>query len=213
MPLEQLVAQGRMRADFFYRLNVLRLDVPALRERVDDIELLARQFLAEDPLARRSGIDAIPAAVMAELRTHRWPGNVRELRNVLGRAVALASLGGALTVDLGASPVVDAPCLRPPGDAPPPFRTWMRARERDYLSELVRRYRTTSEQAIASGLPHRTLYRKLRSHRLSGSRAGGAGADSAPRTPDGVLDDGWAAATWSASSAEGDAGGRGDERS
>jgi DNA-binding NtrC family response regulator len=88
--LERAVAEGRFRADLYYRLNVVRVDLPPLRERRGDIALLAEHFAGE--IARRRGGPAKvldPSAVMA-LEAHHWPGNVRELRNVMERATLLA---------------------------------------------------------------------------------------------------------------------------
>jgi DNA-binding NtrC family response regulator len=88
--LERAVAEGRFRADLYYRLNVVRVDLPPLRERRGDIALLAEHFARE--IARRRGGPAKvldPSAVMA-LEAHHWPGNVRELRNVMERATLLA---------------------------------------------------------------------------------------------------------------------------
>jgi two-component system response regulator PilR (NtrC family) len=88
--LAALVASGRFRQDLFYRLNVIELKVPSLRERLDDIALLAAAIL--DRIAERgSGPPArLSPAALAALRRHRFPGNVRELENILERAVALA---------------------------------------------------------------------------------------------------------------------------
>ncbi len=88
--LADAVDTGVFREDLFYRLNVVRLDLPPLRERVGDIELLARHFLRE--LARET--DGVPATLSADamsaLCSHNWPGNVRELKNVIERAVIVA---------------------------------------------------------------------------------------------------------------------------
>lgn len=88
--LERRVAEGSFRADLFYRLNVMRLHIPPLRERREDIPLLARLFLAR--LAERSPMAAssIGPNAMALLRAHSWPGNIRELENALERAALLA---------------------------------------------------------------------------------------------------------------------------
>ena len=90
------VAAGRFRADLFYRINVMTLRVPPLRERREDIGPLAQAFLAE--LAGRFGkpIRGIAAATMRQLEEYPWPGNVRELRNVVERAVLLEQ-GGELS--------------------------------------------------------------------------------------------------------------------
>ncbi|NUP57439.1 MAG: sigma 54-interacting transcriptional regulator [Gemmatimonadaceae bacterium] len=88
--IEDSVEAGTFREDLFYRLNVLRVDIPPLRDRPEDLELLAHHFLqdvARAQGAREKGL--APDAVIA-LREHRWPGNVRELRNVIERAVVLS---------------------------------------------------------------------------------------------------------------------------
>ena len=89
-PLEELVDAGTFRADLYYRLNVFALDLPALRERPEDIPLLVRHFVA--PHARRLGrhIETIPLDVMETLAHHPWPGNIRELQNTIHRAVILS---------------------------------------------------------------------------------------------------------------------------
>jgi formate hydrogenlyase transcriptional activator len=88
--LARMVADGRFRSDLYYRLNVFPVVLPPLRERRDDIPLLARHFTQR--FARRMGrrIEAIPAAVMDALVRYPWPGNVREMQNVIERAVILS---------------------------------------------------------------------------------------------------------------------------
>src|SRR5262249_20912268 len=153
-----------MRTDFFYRLNVLRIDVPPLRERIDDIPLLVQQFIREDQIARQADVTEVSEDVLAQLRSMRWPGNVRELRNVLRQSVALHA-DGPVPRSLRQIPVPIPPSSGGSLRTPHPtqgFRLWMREREREYLSDLTRCYRTMTQQAIVSGLPQRTLYRKLR---------------------------------------------------
>ena len=89
--LEHLLATGRMREDFFYRIKVVSLDIPPLRERREDIPLLVEDLLAR--IARRQGWDRrleIDAEALARLMNHRWPGNVRELENALEHALVLS---------------------------------------------------------------------------------------------------------------------------
>ncbi len=89
MRLGQAIAEGRFREDLFYRLNVLTLLVPPLRERPEDIAPLAYHFLR---LARRDfnrEVEGFTADAMAALRRYRWPGNVRELMSVVRRAVVI----------------------------------------------------------------------------------------------------------------------------
>ena len=89
MMLEQVVTTGEFREDLFYRLNVFSITIPTLRDRIDDIEDIARHFLAQETreyqAPRRFSDEAIEA-----MRAHRWPGNVRELKNVIERAAILA---------------------------------------------------------------------------------------------------------------------------
>ncbi len=87
-PLEEEMAAGRFRSDLYYRLNVLWIPVPSLRERGDDVSLLAQVFL-EEADAERPGLTLSADAIEA-LRAYHWPGNVRELRNVILRAAAVA---------------------------------------------------------------------------------------------------------------------------
>lgn len=91
--LEQLVEQGEFRADLYYRLNVLTIAIPPLRQRGDDVTLLAEHFLRHS--ARRYGMDAVTlsAAARQTLKSYHWPGNVRELKHVMERAVLLSGDG------------------------------------------------------------------------------------------------------------------------
>jgi transcriptional regulator with GAF, ATPase, and Fis domain len=97
--LEQRIAEGSFREDLFYRLNVFPIEMPPLRDRAEDIPLLVWRFV--DEFARTLGkrIDAIPRENMAALQRHAWPGNIRELRNLVERAMILAS-GPRLTISL-----------------------------------------------------------------------------------------------------------------
>jgi transcriptional regulator with PAS, ATPase and Fis domain len=179
-PLETLVASGAMRADFYFRLNVLTLRLPPLRERPDDLPLLVEQFLEEEPLARQLGVSRVAGDVLGRLREMSWPGNVRELRNLLRRSLVLGAEGGVLRrlwTDAD-----DVPRAVRHGDAGADglgaFRSWMLEREREYLAELVERHPNIAQQSAVSGLPERTLYRKLR---MLGLRRGPLRAPLPPR--------------------------------
>jgi sigma-54 dependent transcriptional regulator, acetoin dehydrogenase operon transcriptional activator AcoR len=89
--LDDDVASGRFRNDLYFRLNVLSIPIPPLRDRPEDVPLLARHFLVEaEERIGRTGLD-VSAAALEVLARHRWPGNVRELRNVILRAAAVVA--------------------------------------------------------------------------------------------------------------------------
>jgi formate hydrogenlyase transcriptional activator len=88
--LAQLVANKQFRADLYYRLNVIPIRLPALRDRVQDIPLLVEYFVRKLSARLNKPIDSIPDDVMEVLKTHDWPGNIRELQNFIERAVVLS---------------------------------------------------------------------------------------------------------------------------
>ena len=96
--LEKDVSEGRFRADLYYRLNVLRLSVPPLRERPEDIPLLVRHFIAAKQGALGRSIRHVPDALMQAFERYGWPGNVRQLENVVERALIFTS-GDVLAAD------------------------------------------------------------------------------------------------------------------
>ncbi|WP_428028546.1 sigma 54-interacting transcriptional regulator, partial [Altererythrobacter sp.] len=93
--LLHMVEQGDFREDLFYRLNVVRLDVPALRDRPEDIEPLAMAA------AQQAGIAELPASVLSRLRQHHWPGNVRELYHAVEAYAAVGELPSFQPLALG----------------------------------------------------------------------------------------------------------------
>jgi DNA-binding NtrC family response regulator len=89
-PLEQAVGEKTFREDLFYRLNVVRIRLPALRERPQDIALLVDYFLKKQAQAAKSAVRSVSTEAMQKLMAHPWPGNVRELENAIHRAVVLS---------------------------------------------------------------------------------------------------------------------------
>ena len=88
--LPAMVVNGQFREDLYYRLNIITIRMPPLRERVDDIPLLVRAFIERVNIQNQCMIDSIDSAALAVLQRYRWPGNVRELLNVLERAMVLS---------------------------------------------------------------------------------------------------------------------------
>ncbi len=171
--LEEMIRNGSFRQDLFYRINVVRIDLPPLRERGDDIGLLAEYLVNRYTREIGRDIRGITPEAYQVLSQYRWPGNVRQLQNVIRRGIALAK-GNMIDVDdLPDEVVVAAGENRPDGEAGY-FALRDReltAFEHDYLSELLKRHqgdvRTASREAK---LPRGTLYRLMKKHGLDGAR-------------------------------------------
>ncbi len=112
--LEQSVQKGEFREDLYYRLNVITIGLPPLKQRTEDIPMLARTFLGKFAEENEKHLDEIEPAAMEILMDYHWPGNVRELENVIERAVVLSS-GKTLSVDLL------PPAVREPSGQPTPI--------------------------------------------------------------------------------------------
>jgi DNA-binding NtrC family response regulator len=169
--LEQLVADGLFREDLYYRINVFPIRVPALRERLDDLPVLANRVLEE--LGRGRGFHLTESAIR-RLRQHHFPGNIRELRNVLARATLLANTN---VLDRALIARALAPSRDPAASATetPPGLTAtatrdgagnvdhsLRAAERRHLQELLKHFAGDKGRAAeAAGISLRSLYRKL----------------------------------------------------
>jgi DNA-binding NtrC family response regulator len=168
--LEQLVKQGRFRGDLYYRLNVVTVRLPPLRERLQDLPLLVHFFLRE--LARQHGREPVALDPEAEslLLGHSWPGNVRELQNVLERALVLAAQGVIgpehLPADLrrAEAPQRDAP--RPTAGALLPLAE---VEKRHVLGVLQTEHGNRERAARILGISRRTLLRMLQRWGESGS--------------------------------------------
>src|SRR5262249_32093160 len=98
--LRQAVASGAFREDLYYRLNVVTISLPPLRERLDDLPLLARHFLDKHTRAAGKSVAGFAPESIQVLCAHHWPGNVRELEHAIERAVALTSTPILLPEDL-----------------------------------------------------------------------------------------------------------------
>ena len=103
--LEEMMADGRFRADLFYRLNVFRIELPPLRDRRDDIPLLADHFVKKYAAQMNKKIGGLSAVAMTRLQQHAWPGNVRELENAIERAIVVAHGSELREEDFGLKPV------------------------------------------------------------------------------------------------------------
>jgi transcriptional regulator with PAS, ATPase and Fis domain len=166
--LRHAIAEGRFREDLYYRLNVLALHLPPLRERSEDIDELARHFLREAGKDfGREVTDFEPAALNA-LRMHNWPGNVRELMSMVRRAVVIGDGPLVSVADLvGLGETGGAAYIGPAKPLPRPGSHEERTALLDALT-LTQENITLTAQEL--GVSRVTLYRMLRRHSINLSR-------------------------------------------
>jgi two-component system response regulator HydG len=161
--LDQMVRQGAFREDLFYRLNVIALRVPPLRERREDIAPLAEHFL--ERFARRQGRGlTLAGPALERLLRHAWPGNVRELENAMERTAILARGAVVEPDDLPPAIAQDAAAALP-ADAPA-AETLAEAERAHILQVLARHGGSQSRAADALGIGRTTLWRKLKDYGL-----------------------------------------------
>ena len=163
--LAAMVKEGRFREDLFYRLNVIRLDIPALRERVDDIPLLAQAFLQKYALANNKNIKSFSPEAMDTLCRYTWPGNVRELENAIERAVILSRAdcikGTEFPPELcGAPKTSEAPTQSTT------FLTLETQEKHTILQALAASGNNKSEAARRLGITRATLHNKIKRYTL-----------------------------------------------
>ena len=166
--LKQLVAEGKFREDLFYRLEVIPIQIPPLRERREDIPPLAEKFLHE--ANRKNGLSkSFSPEVMNAFQKYNWPGNVRELRNMVER-LAITSQRDTITLNK-VCPLLSAPYSEedlPPLPAKPrPLRQAMREMERDYLEQVLNQYQwNVRETAKILDIHPSGLYKKIEDYGL-----------------------------------------------
>ena len=176
--LEEEVKSGRFRQDLFFRIAVIRIDMPPLRERMEDVPLLAIHFLEQYAATSQPPVTEIDSEAMQALLDHRWPGNIRELQNAIKAAVAMAD---GTTIHRDMLPVSVAPRDEQSRDSAPlididrPLRELtsdLIARvERDYFTRLLDRYQgNVARTALHSALSRRSVTQKLQKYELDRMR-------------------------------------------
>ena len=181
--LRLLVERGQFREDLFYRLDVLRLLLPPLRERGDDAALLAAHFARRYAVEHGKTLEDLEPAALRALTAHPWPGNVRELENAMIRAVVLATGPRLRVEDLPLDVRVDAAGSGPETGprAPLPLAEALATYERNLIRQALRETGGVQRQAAARlGLRPTTLHEKMK--RL-GVREGGGLAGRAQQGP------------------------------
>jgi two-component system, NtrC family, nitrogen regulation response regulator NtrX len=166
--LEDEIGEGRFREDLLYRLNVVPIDVPPLRERREDIPALVAHFAAQ--LAASAGVPGRKFAddAVRRLQARAWPGNIRELRNAVERALILASGKTVTAADIDQLvPSVTAGTAADAGGAHT-FETFKQEAEKNFLIQQLREHDwNVSETARALKMPRSNLYKKIERYGLS----------------------------------------------
>ena len=163
-PLEEAVRNGTFRRDLFYRLQVVQLDVPPLRDRLDDVPVLADHFLKK--FVRETGrkIKGFTSGAIEKLQAHRWPGNVRELKNAVERAVAL---GSGPTIDAADIWLSELDIGGPAAGAPYKPESLDDMEKRHILDTLKHTDWNKSKAATILGIERSTLDRKIEKYGLA----------------------------------------------
>jgi DNA-binding NtrC family response regulator len=155
--LPSLIKKGAFREDLYYRLNVIAITIPPLRERKEDVAALARHFLAKFAKKLSKSITDITPDALEQLSGYQWPGNVRELENVVERAVILceSSLLGAEDLSLPAAAVVPELGTNPS----------LEEMEKTYILRVLKEANNNQSRASQLlGIDRKTLYLKLKKY-------------------------------------------------
>lgn len=169
LDLNKAIEDGTFIEDLFWRLNVISIEIPPLRERKEDIELLTKKFIHDFSKKNNKNIKGISREAMAILEGYHWPGNIRELQNVIERATSLTDTEYITPLDLqehlleGFEPDNYVNNL--------PFksakRKWIESFEKKYFSDLLRESNgNISRAALKAGIDRKTIYRIMKRHGL-----------------------------------------------
>jgi NtrC-family two-component system response regulator AlgB len=156
--LERAVAEGRFREDLLYRLNVIQVEIPPLRERADDIVPTAERLLAFFTRGRARSVLGFTPEAAAALRAHAWPGNVRELRNVIERCAILA------TGDWIGPELLPGSVAPPPAEATPGAMITLEKLEELHIRRVLAATRSLDEAAEVLGIDAATLWRRRKKY-------------------------------------------------
>ena len=166
VPLEALVAQGKMRTHFYYRINVIPIRLVPLRDRREDIPLLVDDFLRHHRVAMQKGITGMSRGPMSRLTQYHWPGNIRELQNILEKSIVMTTGNVIEKIEMPTlSPVAED--RRDPDPLANTLNEWLMEQEKQYLIQQLGSYQgKIALTAKNSGLGIRTLTRKMRLYGL-----------------------------------------------
>lgn len=182
-PLEKLIKENRFREDLYYRLNVLPIELPNLRDRKEDIPLLVNYFINSCCKRMNRPIIGYDSGFIEEIMKHQWPGNVRELQNAIERGVSLCEYNILTAKDLGFMSRREGLSVNElgegvgslreslgqvsmPNSEPKPLTEVVDAFEKNYLAQVQSKYTSVRAMARALGVSHTTIQNKLRRYGL-----------------------------------------------
>ena len=169
--LKKAVVEGKFREDLFYRLNVIPILIPPLRQRREDVPLLVENFVERLAVEMKKRLDGVSPEAMTALMAHDWPGNVRELRNVLERGAVVATGAVIQLADLGLPTRAEAP------PKPGTLASLEEVEKRHVAAVLAHTGGNVSQSARILGIDRVTLYNKMRKY---GIRRDGEPEDTPP---------------------------------
>jgi len=165
--LQAFVKQGRLREDFFYRIHIIPIHLPPLRERREDIAQLVYHFLSS--LSEDDKVPAVPADAMKMMQHYDWPGNVRELQNSIHRYLTLNKLDFMDASSAGSSPAETgpAPIIEPTGSNRE-LHSAMARFEREFLQQVLHEHQWHRGRAAAAlDINRKTLFKKIKQYGIS----------------------------------------------
>jgi len=179
--LEKMIEDGTFREDLFYRLNVMPIFLPPLRERTDDIGELAQYFIKRFSKSHNRNITGLTDETLAILKAHRWPGNIRELENAIERAfivensdrITPSSLPETILRKVNepqSRPGPGAPTLssRPANSGPLDYEAFKEQTEKDFIINALRANKGRINKTVAeANIPKNTLLRKIKKYGIN----------------------------------------------
>lgn len=172
--LEKMIEDGEFREDLFYRLNVMPIFMPPLRDRIDDMEDLVNYFIRRFNKKQGRAITGIAPAALQAMKYYRWPGNIRELENVVERAFIIEN---EQQISLGSIPEHISQSRRPSPDeisisggysGPMDFDLFKESAEKEFIMQALRANRGRINQTVAhANIPKNTLLRKIRKYGIN----------------------------------------------
>jgi len=175
--LKNAIEEGRFREDLFYRLDVIPMFLPLLRERKDDIPILANHYVKHFSKSSKNEVKRISGEAMELMERYHWPGNVRELQNVIERAVSLMDSEIIVPEDLPEKIRLvensDALIFPAGSNFKKAKKDWLDLFEKRYLHDLLKRHNgNISRAALEAQVNRKTIHRLLKRHRLAEDQPG-----------------------------------------